>query len=72
MNLLRKKKLDSQLGSRKYTVIQQEGLNVLVETEASKAKRAERRDNINMLFSVISAFAAVIAAVFAALTYINP
>ena len=57
--------------NRRYEVIQQEGLNVLVETEASRAKRAERRDIINIFFSFISAVAAVVASVFAALAYIN-
>lgn len=58
--------------NRRYEVIQQDGLNVLVETEASKAKRAERRESINMFFTFVSAVAAVIAAIFAALAYVNP
>lgn len=57
--------------NRRYKIEQREGLNVLTETEESKAKRAERREILNMLFTFISAFAAVIAAIFAALTYIN-
>lgn len=57
---------------KKYEIVQQNGLNVLVETEASRARRAERRDVFNMVFTVISAVAAVVAAIFAALPYINP
>jgi len=57
--------------NRKYEVVEQNGLNVLVETENSKSKRAERREKINMFLTFISAVAAVIAAIFAALTYIN-
>lgn len=57
--------------NRRYETVLQNGLNVLVETEASKAKRAERREYINMFITLISATAAIVAAVFAALTYIN-
>lgn len=57
--------------NRRYQTIQMDGMNVLVETEASKAKRAERRDIINMFFTFVSAIAAVVAAIFAALTYVN-
>lgn len=57
--------------NRRYTIAQREGMNVLVETEESRAKRAERREVINMFFTVISAVAAVIAAIFAAAPYIN-
>ena len=67
------KKLKSFLyRNRRYEVVQRDGLNILVETEASKSKRAERREIVNMFFTVVSAVAAVIAAVFAALAYINP
>ena len=67
------KKLKSFLyRNRRYEVVQRDGLNLLVETEASKSKRAERREIVNMFFTVVSAVAAVIAAVFAALAYINP
>ena len=51
--------------------MQENGLNVLVETEGSKARTEKRRFFINMLFTVISAISAVAAAIFAALTYIN-
>lgn len=57
--------------NRRYEVIKREGLNVLVETEESKAKRSEQRDLVNMFFTFVSAVAAVIAAIFAALTYVN-
>lgn len=57
--------------NRRYKVVQREGLNVLVETEESRADRAERREIINMFFTIIAAVAAVIAAIFAAATYIN-
>lgn len=56
---------------KKYKTIVENGLNVLVETEGSKARTEKRRFLINMLLSVISAVAAVTAAVFAALAYIN-
>lgn len=58
--------------NRRYTVVQRDGMNVLVETDESRARRAERREIINMFFTVISAVAAVIAAIFAALPYVNP
>lgn len=57
--------------NRRYETVLQNGLNVLVETEASKAKRAERREHINMFITLISAMAAIVAAVFSALIYIN-
>ena len=49
----------------------QQFYNVLVETEGSKARTEKRRFLINMFFTVVSAVAAVAAAIFAALTYIN-
>lgn len=72
MGTLRKKLKTWLTRNRRYHVVQQDGLNVLVETDASRARRAERREIINMAFTFISAVAAVIAAVFAALTYIHP
>lgn len=57
--------------NKRYKTIQENGLNVLVETENSKANTEKRRFLINMFFTVVSALAAVIAAIFAALTYIN-
>lgn len=57
--------------NRRYEVVKQDGLNVLVETEHSKSKRAERREIINMFLTFVSAVAAVIAAIFAALAYVN-
>lgn len=57
--------------NRRYETVNRDGLNVLVETESSRARRAERRDKVNMFFTFVSAVAAVIAAIFAALTYIN-
>lgn len=57
--------------NRRYEVIKQEELNVLVETESSRARRSERREKVNMFFTFVSAIAAVIAAIFAALAYIN-
>lgn len=56
---------------KRYKVVQENGLNVLVETEGSKARTEKRRFLINMSVTVISAIAAVAAAIFAALTYIN-
>ena len=47
------------------------GLNVLVEPKAQKHAREKRRFFINVLLSIISTVAAVAAAIFAALTYIN-
>lgn len=58
-------------GEKLYKEIKENGLNVLVETEGSKAKTDKRRFLINVLLTVISALAAVVAAIFAALTYIN-
>lgn len=57
--------------NKRYKTMQENGLNVLVETEGSKARTEKRRFFINMLFTVISAISAVAAAIFAALTYIN-
>ena len=56
---------------KRYKVAQENGLNVLVETEGSKARTEKRRFLINMSVTVISAIAAVAAAIFAALTYIH-
>lgn len=55
----------------RYKVVQENGLNVLVETEGSKARTEKRRFLINISVTVISAIAAVAAAIFAALTYIH-
>ena len=67
-----KKKVKIFLNRKKrYKIIQENGLNVMVETEASKANTEKRRFLINVFFAFISALAAVIAAIFAALTYIN-
>lgn len=57
--------------NKRYKTIQENGLNVLVETEGSKARTEKRRFFINMLFTIISAVAAVASAIFAALAYIN-
>lgn len=57
--------------NKRYKFIEENGLNVLVETEGSKARTEKRRFLINMFFAVVSAVAAVAAAIFAALTYIN-
>ncbi len=57
--------------NKRYKTIQENGLNVLVETEGSKARTEKRRFFINVLLSIISTVAAVAAAIFAALTYIN-
>ena len=57
--------------NRRYQAVRREGLNVLVETESSRSRRAERRENINMLLTFVSAVAAVVAAIFATLSYIN-
>lgn len=72
LNKLKKKFKAWYTRNRRYHVVQQDGLNVLVETDASRARRAERREIFNMFFTVISAVAAVVAAIFAALTYIHP
>lgn len=56
---------------KRYKVVQENGLNVLVETEGSKARTEKRRFLINISVTVISAIAAVAAAIFAALTYIH-
>ena len=57
--------------NNRYKFIEENGLNVLVETEGSKALTEKRRFLVNMFFTVVSAAAAVAAAIFAALTYIN-
>lgn len=57
--------------NKRYKSIGENGLNVLVETEGSKARTEKRRFLINMFFTVVSAVSAVAAAIFAALTYIN-
>ena len=57
--------------NKRYKIVHEDGLNVLVETEWSKARTEKRRFLINMLLSVISAISAIAAAVFSALTYIN-
>lgn len=56
---------------KRYKVVQEGGLNVLVETEGSKARTEKRRFLINISVTAISAIAAVAAAIFAALTYIH-
>lgn len=56
---------------KRYKVVQEGGLNVLVETEGSKARTEKRRFLINISVTVISAIAAVAAAIFAALAYIH-
>ena len=56
---------------KRYKLVQENGLNVLVETDGSKARTEKRRFLINMSVTVISAIAAVAAAIFAALTYIH-
>lgn len=50
----------------------EEGLNVLVETAASKARTEKTRFLITLIISLVSALAAVVAAVFAILAYIKP
>lgn len=57
--------------NRRYQAVRREGLNVLVETESSRFRRAERREKINMFLTFVSAVAAVVAAIFATLSYIN-
>lgn len=57
--------------NRRYEVVRQNDLNVLVETDNSRARRSEQREKINMFFTFISAVAAVIAAIFSALAYVN-
>lgn len=59
----------AQLINRDF--VEENGLNVLVETENSKARTEKRRFLVNMLLSCISAISAITAAIFAALTYIN-
>ena len=48
-----------------------DGLNILVETEASKARTEKSRFMISLLLTIISTVASVVAAVFAILTYIE-
>ena len=50
----------------------EDGLNILVETEASKARTEKNRFLISLVFSICSTLAAIIAAVFAILAYIEP
>lgn len=57
--------------NKRFKTIEENGLNVLVETENSKARTEKRRFLVNLFFTVISAISAVAAAIFAALTYIN-
>lgn len=57
--------------NKRYKTIQENGLNVLVETEGSKARTEKWRFLVNIFFTIVSSVAAVTAAVFAALTYIN-
>lgn len=57
--------------NKRYKFIEENGLNVLVETENSKARTEKRWFLVNMFFTVVSAVAAVAAAIFAALTYVN-
>ncbi len=57
--------------NKRFKTIEENGLNVLVETEGSKARTEKRRFLINLFFTVISAISAVAAAIFAALTYIH-
>lgn len=57
--------------NKRFKTIEENGLNVLVETENSKARTEKRRFLVNLFFTVVSAVAAVAAAIFAALTYIN-
>lgn len=68
---LKQKAKNFLFGEKLYKQIEENGLNVLVETEGSKAKTEKRRFLINVLLTFISALAAVVAAIFAALTYIN-
>lgn len=56
---------------KRYKMIQENGINVWVETEASKAKTEKLRFFVNVWLSVISTLAAIVAAVFSALSYIN-
>ena len=57
--------------NKRYELKRQDGINVLVETENSKANTDKRRFFVNAIFSIISTIAAIVAAIFAALTYIN-
>lgn len=57
--------------NKRYKTIEENGLHVLVETENSKARTEKRRFLVNLFFTVISAVAAVAAAIFAAPAYIN-
>ena len=58
----RKKKKD--LKARKFQIVQRDGLNVLVETEESKAHTEKRRFIITTAIAAVSALAAIAAAVF--------
>ena len=57
----RQKKKD--LKARKFTIVQRDGLNVLVETEESKARTEKRRFVITTAIAAVSALAAIAAAV---------
>lgn len=61
-----------QKNKKLYKTIQENGLNVLVETEGSKARTEKARFLVNTIISVISAIAAIVAAIFAALPYVDP
>lgn len=50
----------------------EDGLNILVETEASKARTEKNRFLISVCISICSTVAAIVAAVFAVLAYIKP
>ena len=68
---LKEKIRKTLFGEKLYKEIKENGLNVLVETEGSKAKTNKRRFLINVFLTIISTLAAVIAAIFAALAYFN-
>lgn len=57
----RQKKKD--LKARKFTLVQRDGLNVLVETNESKARTEKRRFVITTAIAAVSALAAIAAAV---------
>lgn len=57
----RQKKKD--LKARKFTIVQRDGLNVLVETNESKARTEKRRFVITTAIAAVSALAAIAAAV---------
>lgn len=56
---------------KSYMMVKRNGLNVLVETPESKERSEKFRSSLNLFFTIISTLAAIIAAIFAALTYIN-